>query len=194
LRCQSAAVDVTLHAPGLHNLRNALAAAACALAAGVPLATVAQGLSAFSPVSGRMQPHVLENGFQLIDDTYNANPDSVRAAIDVLASLKGPTVLVLGAMAEVGDNGPAMHAEVGAYASTQHVDHLLSLGTNAAECSRAFGDGARHFENIDDLVEHLAGLMPAHVLVKGSRSSRMERVVKAFQQLQSQAGGEHHAA
>lgn len=194
LRCQSAAVDVTLHAPGLHNLRNALAAAACALAAGVPLASVAQGLSAFSPVSGRMQPHVLENGFQLIDDTYNANPDSVRAAIDVLASLKGPTVLVLGAMAEVGDNGPAMHAEVGAYASTQHVDHLLSLGTNAAECSRAFGDGARHFENIDDLVEHLAGLMPAHVLVKGSRSSRMERVVKAFQQLQSQAGGEHHAA
>src|SRR3546814_9609085 len=105
--------DLALSAPGVHNLRNALAAAACALCAGVSLTAIAQGLEAFNPVAGRMQPRKLAGGFPLIDDTYNANPDSVRAAIDVLAQLAGKKILVLGDMGEVGANGPGMPAEVG---------------------------------------------------------------------------------
>src|SRR5690606_37162478 len=99
-----------INAPGVHNLRNAMAAAACARSAGVSLADVVRGLEQFSPVSGRMQPYLLSQGFQLIDDSYNANPDSVRAAIDVLAQLSGMRILVLGDMAEVGDNSRALHA------------------------------------------------------------------------------------
>src|SRR5690606_156931 len=101
----SGSATLTLASPGVHNLRNALAAAACAFATGVPLESIVQGLEAFNPVSGRMQPHALAGGYQLIDDTYNANPDSVRAAIDVLAGLDGKRVLVLGDMGEVGANG-----------------------------------------------------------------------------------------
>lgn len=192
-RDDSAAVE--LSAPGRHNLRNALAAAACALAAGAPLAAIVNGLRSFNPVQGRMQPHPLADGYQLIDDSYNANPDSVRAAIDVLATLKGRKVLVLGGMAEVGENGPAMHAEVGAYARAQGVDHLLTLGQAARECARAFGAGAETFDQVDDVLIRLRALVPANILVKGSRSSRMERVVLGFQKEKSVGnGGGHHAA
>lgn len=186
---------VQLSAPGRHNLSNALAAAACAVAAGVGLDAIVQGLQAFNPVKGRMQPYSLPDGHQLIDDSYNANPDSVRAAIDVLASLKGRKVLVLGGMAEVGENGPAMHEEVGAYARSQDIDHLLTLGSAASDCATAFGSGAETFDNVDDLVERLVALTPAHVLVKGSRSSRMERVVQAFQKQKISVNeGSDHAA
>ncbi|MFT0534220.1 bifunctional UDP-N-acetylmuramoyl-L-alanyl-D-glutamate--2,6-diaminopimelate ligase MurE/UDP-N-acetylmuramoyl-tripeptide--D-alanyl-D-alanine ligase MurF [Castellaniella hirudinis] len=174
-------VMVTLHAPGRHNLHNALAAAACAAAAGAPMAVIAAGLGAFRPVGGRMRPQALADGFQLIDDTYNANPDSVRAAIDVLAGLDGRRVLVLGDMAEVGDQGAAMHAEVGAYARQCGVQVLLTLGVASREAVRVFGEGAQAFDELDALLTALLAARPAHILVKGSRSMRMERVVQALQ-------------
>lgn len=174
-------IAVTLHAPGRHNLRNALAAAASAHAAGAPLDALARGLAAFEPVGGRMQPHSMADGFQLIDDSYNANPDSVRAAIDVLAGLDGRKILVLGDMGEVGDQGPAMHAEVGAYAAERGVDYLLTLGEASQLAAEAFGQNAKTFNKLDDLLPALLAVRPGHVLIKGSRSMHMERVVQALQ-------------
>lgn len=186
---------LALAVPGLHNLRNALAAAACASAAGVPLDCIKQGLEAFHPVSGRMQPHRFEDGLQLIDDTYNANPDSVRAAIDVLAGLAGARVLVLGDMGEVGEQGPAMHAEVGAYAKERGIGVFLAFGPAARHAAQAFGEGAQAFDAIDELIAHLNSLEPANVLVKGSRSMRLERVVKEFlSHKMNKNKGEHDAA
>ena len=117
LQTPAGASTVQLQVAGRHNVKNALAATACALAAGCPLDAIARGLEAFEPVKGRSQVRRLVRGGRsvtLIDDTYNANPDSVRAAIDVLAALPGPRWLVLGDMGEVGDQGPAFHREVGA--------------------------------------------------------------------------------
>ncbi|WP_442596179.1 bifunctional UDP-N-acetylmuramoyl-L-alanyl-D-glutamate--2,6-diaminopimelate ligase MurE/UDP-N-acetylmuramoyl-tripeptide--D-alanyl-D-alanine ligase MurF [Parapusillimonas sp. JC17] len=189
------AAGITLAAPGVHNLRNALAAAACTLAAGAPLQAVAQGLEAFHPVRGRMQPRPMAGGFQLIDDTYNANPDSVRAAIDVLAQLKGKKVLVLGDMGELGADSHALHAEVGGYAKDRGIDALLVHGVACVHAARAFGAQAFVFESLDELLRGIAPWMPAHVLVKGSRSARMERVVAALaEQAPRSAEGGHHAA
>ncbi len=183
----------TLSAAGEHNLRNAAAAAACALSAGVPLVAVAAGLSAFRPVKGRSQAHALHlagHAVTLVDDSYNANPDSVRAAIDVLASLPGPRWLLLGDMGEVGSQGPAFHAEVGAYARERGIDQLWTAG---ALCAHAAGH--RHFADVPALLAALSepGVAPAaaSILVKGSRFMQMERVVQA---LQRQATGDHHAA
>lgn len=185
---------VTLHAAGVHNLRNALAAAACAYAAGAPLASIVAGLEAFNPVAGRMQLHTLPDGHRLIDDSYNANPDSVRAAIDVLAELPGRRTLVLGTMGEIGENSPAMHAEVGAYAHERGIDMLFTFGDDAAHAARAFGDPARSFDDISQLVTALGEQPPGHILVKGSRSTRMERVIEGIAPaIKGQAGG-HHAA
>jgi murE/murF fusion protein len=174
------AAQVMLHAPGRHNLHNALAAAACAWVAGAPAAAIVAGLGGFAPVGGRMQPRLLADGFQLIDDTYNANPDSVRAAIDVLAGLDGRRILVLGDMAEVGDQGPSMHAEVGAYARERGVDVLLTMGGASRGAAEAFGPGAGTFDSLEDLLPRVLAARPGHILVKGSRSMRMERVVRAL--------------
>lgn len=185
---------LTLHAAGVHNLRNALAATACAVAAGAPLEAIVTGLEAFHPVSGRLQLHELPDGHQLIDDTYNANPDSVRAAIDVLAALPGRRTLVLGTMGEIGDNSTAMHAEVGAYARERGIDALFTFGTDAAHAAAAFGEGAQAFDDITALVQALGDRPPGHVLVKGSRSTRMERVIEGLvPALKGQAGGQHVA-
>ena len=173
---------VHLPVPGVHNLRNALAAAACAQAAGAPLAAIVTGLESFQAVAGRMQLKPLPNGMQLIDDSYNANPDSVRAAIDVLAQLKGKKILVLGNMAEVGIHSGAVHSEVGAYAREQGIDVLLALGNDAQKAADAFGEGACGFESLDELIAQLLQAMPAQIVVKGSRSTRMERVVEAVEQ------------
>jgi UDP-N-acetylmuramoyl-tripeptide--D-alanyl-D-alanine ligase len=172
----------TLAIPGLHNVRNALAASACAHAAGVPPATIAAGLSAFRPYSGRLQVKRAHSGATVIDDSYNANPDSVRAAIDVLAAAGGRTVLVLGDMGEVGDMGPDFHVEVGRYARERGVGALYALGEMTAHATAGFGHGARHFASMDDLigaVRDSAGA-DATVLVKGSRFMRMERAVAAL--------------
>ena len=176
-----------LHIAGRHNVRNALAAAACALAAGVPLATIAQGLQAFEPVKGRSRALALTldgRSLTLVDDTYNANPDSVRAAIDVLAELPGPRLLVLGDMGEVGDQGPQFHAEVGQYARQRGIERFLTLG----EQSRAMA--GEHFDSIEALNAAVAaGLRDAtSVLVKGSRFMQMERVVEAIKQQERKDG------
>ncbi|MDO5288593.1 MAG: UDP-N-acetylmuramoyl-tripeptide--D-alanyl-D-alanine ligase [Pseudomonadota bacterium] len=180
-----------LHVAGRHNLRNALAALACAVAAGAPAAALAQGLSAFAPVQGRSRTQLLRyrgRAVTLIDDTYNANPDSVRALIDVLAELPGPRLLVLGDMGEVGEQGPAFHAEVGAYARQRGIDRLLAHGPLAIHTAMAFGGGL-HFDTMDALIDavrtHMAQATPAMpavaaVAVKGSRFMRMERVTQAL--------------
>ena len=175
-------VEVALRIPGAHNVLNACAAAACALAAGVPLAAVAAGLSAFTPYAGRLQKKVAPTGAVVIDDTYNANPDSVRAAIDVLAGCGGERVLVLGRMGEVGDDGPKYHEEVGAYARERGIQQLLAFGDETAPTVAGFGAGAERFADIEALnIAALARSSPgATFLVKGSRSMRMERVVAAL--------------
>ena len=180
LHTQLGQTEIVLPVPGMHNVRNALAATACALASGASLAAVAQGLQGFRAANGRMQPHRLADGRVLIDDTYNANPDSVRAAIDVLASLPSPRVLVLGDMGEVGDNGPAMHTEVGAYARARGVDTLLTLGDATRDSAQAFGQGANHCESPEQVCELLGKMPIASLLVKGSRFMRMERVVRGY--------------
>jgi UDP-N-acetylmuramoyl-tripeptide--D-alanyl-D-alanine ligase len=174
----------TLRQAGLHNVRNALAAAACALAAGAPLEAIARGLASFEAVKGRSQLKRATLGGQavtLIDDSYNANPDSVRAAIDVLAGLPAPHWLVLGDMGEVGDQGPAFHAEVGRYARERGIGHLWCAGALAVHSARAYGANAQHFADAPALIAALH-LAPAarSVLVKGSRFMAMERIVAAL--------------
>lgn len=170
---------VELAAAGVHNVRNALAACAATLAIGISTATIARGLEAFAPVAGRLQRKSAKNGALVIDDTYNANPDSVRAAIDVLAAAPAPRTLVLGDMGEVGSEGVAFHQEIGAYARARHIDQLFTLGTLARHASTEFGAQARHFEDMDKLNEVIGGIAPnASVLVKGSRFMKMERVVQ----------------
>lgn len=189
--------DLVLPVPGLHNLRNALAAIASAIAAGAPLDCAVRALAGFVPVAGRMQHKYLSDGTLLIDDTYNANPDSVRVAIDVLARIAGKRVLVLGDMGEIGDNGPALHAEVGNYAREHGLDALITLGDASRAASAAFGVGAHACASVDEVVAALRGLRASCVLVKGSRFMRMERVVTAFSMNDATAAkgqGEHHAA
>jgi UDP-N-acetylmuramoyl-tripeptide--D-alanyl-D-alanine ligase len=201
-----------LQIAGKHNLGNAMAAIACALAAGVSLAQIEQGLEAFRPVSGRSNARVLPRAdgapLTLVDDSYNANPDSVRAAIDVLSALPGPHLLVLGDMGEVGNQGPQFHAEVGAWAATRGIESVYAMGDECAHAIAAYsqasqpsqpsaqgapeakasspahaGDG-RHFDNndIDALNAAVLARVPqvASVLVKGSRFMKMERVVQAI--------------
>ncbi|TFZ07430.1 UDP-N-acetylmuramoyl-tripeptide--D-alanyl-D-alanine ligase [Ramlibacter henchirensis] len=174
-------LDFRLHIAGRHNVRNALAAAACALAAGVPLPSIQAGLAAFEPVKGRSRAQAVQVGSRtltLVDDTYNANPDSVRAAIDVLAELPGPRLLVLGDMGEVGDQGPQFHTEVGRYARERGIERLYTLGEQSTAMS------GKHFDDIGALNAAVIEALPASasVLVKGSRFMKMERVVEAIQQ------------
>jgi UDP-N-acetylmuramoyl-tripeptide--D-alanyl-D-alanine ligase len=169
--------DATLAIPGLHNVRNALAAAACAFAVDVPVKTIGAGLTAFRPYSGRLQVKRAAGGATVIDDSYNANPDSVRAAIDVLASCPAPTALVLGDMGEVGEHGAEFHREVGGYARSKGVSQLLALGEATRHAVEAFGEGGRHFATAEELVSKIEAKT---VLVKGSRFMKMERVVAAL--------------
>jgi len=173
---------ITLPLLGLHNARNALAATACALAAGVAPDVIAQALGNFTPVKGRLQRKQGAHGGLVIDDTYNANPDSMRAAIDALATLPAPRWLVLGDMGEVGSQGPAFHEEIGAYARAHGIDAVLATGELARHTVDAFGTGAQHFASAEDLIEQGVPAIPpaATVLVKGSRFMRMERIVEAL--------------
>lgn len=185
-RTPAGSLDYALHIAGLHNVKNSLAAAACALAAGVPLAAVAQGLTAFEPVKGRSKALAVKIGgrsLTVVDDSYNANPDSVQAAIAVLADLPGPRLLVLGDMGEVGDQGPQFHAEAGAQAQRCGIAQILTLGPLTAHLS-AFG--GQHFDSMDALLTALQAQLPqvASVLVKGSRFMQMERVVAFIQKQQ----------
>jgi UDP-N-acetylmuramoyl-tripeptide--D-alanyl-D-alanine ligase len=170
---------IRLQAAGVHNVRNALAAIACALAAGIDQDAIVRGLESFTPVGGRLQRKDALCGATVIDDTYNANPDSVRAAIDVLAQYPSPRILVLGDMGEVGTQGKQFHEEIGAYAASRGIDTVLATGELARHLA---GAGARHFEQFDELLAALDSTLgsksDATVLVKGSRFMKMERVVQ----------------
>jgi UDP-N-acetylmuramoyl-tripeptide--D-alanyl-D-alanine ligase len=173
------ALDFVLHIAGRHNLHNALAACACALAAGVPLQAMVRGLQAFEPVTGRSRAFTVEwagLSHTIVDDSYNANPDSVRAAIDVLAELPGPRLLVLGDMGEVGAQGPQFHAEMGDYARQRGIEQVFTLGQQAQALR------GRHFADLPALNAAVLAALPqlASVLVKGSRFMAMERVVQAI--------------
>ncbi len=196
---------VTLAMPGRHNVLNALAATALAMGAGVSLATIAAGLNAAQPVAGRLNLHRLPGGATLIDDSYNANPGSLKAAIDTLAAAGGDAWLVLGDMRELGDDAAALHAEVGRRAKASGIARLYALGALSAAAADAFGDGARVFDTHAALVAALREDIDGReapgalrVLVKGSRGSAMDRIVKDMLadgvHADRAGGGETHAA
>lgn len=173
---------LSLQVPGLHNVRNALAATAVVLAMGVDLAEVVKGLSNFAGVKGRLQRKPGQLGSTVIDDTYNANPDSVAAALNVLSAQLGKKWLVLGDMGELGDTAAAQHYDIGNLARKRGVDQVFCLGDNSQQAVAAFGAGARHYGSLDMLLSDLQAQIGKNVtvLVKGSRFMRMERVVQAL--------------
>jgi UDP-N-acetylmuramoyl-tripeptide--D-alanyl-D-alanine ligase len=168
-----------LKAPGVHNVRNALAASAAAVALQVPAPAIERGLSHFAGIKGRLQKKAARGGATVIDDTYNANPESMRAAIDVLAAFPAPTILVLGDMRELGARSAEFHREIGAYARSKNISSLFALGEATRETVAAFGAAGAHAASLDDLLHMLraAATQQATLLVKGSRSMQMERVV-----------------
>jgi UDP-N-acetylmuramoyl-tripeptide--D-alanyl-D-alanine ligase len=191
-----ATVDLSL--PGRHNVLNALAAATLALACGVAPTTIAEGLADSKPVPGRQVARTLSNGAVLIDDSYNANPGSLIAAIDTLAAAGGEAWLVLGDMRELGTEGEALHADVGRKAKSAGIRRLYTLGPLSAAAALAFGEGARSFESHAALTDALrvdlqqfAQPQTLRCLVKGSRGSAMDRIVTA---LLSTGEGASHAA
>jgi len=175
-------VAINLPLPGRHNVMNALAAAALALAAGASLRAIRDGLERAQPVPGRQVAHLLGNGAVLIDDSYNANPGSVEAAIAALAAANGESWLVLGDMAELGEGAEVLHAQVGDAARNKGIVRLYTVGTFSRAAARAFGSSAQHFDDKDALVAELVRELHGgvHVLVKGSRSSAMDTVVAAL--------------
>lgn len=199
---QQTSLPCRLNIAGRHNILNALAATACALAAGMSLSVIVKGLESFEPVKGRSKSCEWQldgHAFTLVDDTYNANPDSVRAAIEVLAELPAPRLLVLGDMGEVGLQGAEFHQEVGAYAKACDIQSLFTLGDLCQHSSQAF-EGAVHFSDMDSLQARVLSDIPTYnsVLVKGSRFMKMERVVEAlrnrFEQAQAAERESVHAA
>lgn len=187
-------VSLRLQIAGRHNVRNALAAAACAHALGVPAQAIARGLAAFAPVKGRLCRRALADGVQLVDDTYNANPDSMRAAIDVLADMPAPRLLVMGDMGETGEQAAAFHREVGVHARQQGIEQIWAVGHDMRAAAEAAGAGARHWSTVDEVLAAQPRLPAgvASVLVKGSRFMRMERIVDAWAEGPGPAqAGEH---
>ncbi|MBI5918755.1 MAG: UDP-N-acetylmuramoyl-tripeptide--D-alanyl-D-alanine ligase [Nitrosomonadales bacterium] len=170
---------IRLQTPGAHNARNALAATAAALAVGVSLEAIKAGLESFGGVAGRLQRKAGRCGATLIDDTYNANPASMRAAILVLAQRPGLRIFVMGDMGELGDDAASFHAEIGAAAQRAGIQRLMALGELSRHAVAAFGAGAQHFASIDELKSALDAVLAPDVtvLVKGSRFMKMERVV-----------------
>ena len=171
-----------LQVPGQHNVRNALAAAAACLAAGISLAAVAEGLGGYTGTAGRLHLRKGAGGAVLIDDSYNANPDSMRAGIAVLAATPGRKILVIGDMGEIGEQSFQYHDEIGGYAKSEGVDFLFGLGEMSEVAARNFGEGGYHFTRLDDLVAAVKAELNENtvVLVKGSRFMKMERVVDAL--------------
>jgi UDP-N-acetylmuramoyl-tripeptide--D-alanyl-D-alanine ligase len=182
LTLPNATLDIVLQVPGEHNVMNALAAAAAAFTLDVSNRSIVAGLSSFTGVKGRLQRKTALHGSTFIDDTYNANPDSVKAALAVLARQPGRKILVLGDMGELGSDAAAMHAQIGLAARDAGVDRLLALGELSRETVRVFGAGAMHFERIQELLAELENALAPDttVLVKGSRFMQMERVVQSF--------------
>ena len=180
-------IAVAIALPGRHNIRNALAAASLAMGLGAGLDAIRDGLAAARPVAGRLVRHVLRGGATLVDDSYNANPGSLNAAIELLAAGARPGWLVLGDMRELGDDARALHAEAGRRAKAAGIARLYAIGALSAAAVDAFGAGARHFEDHEALAGALAGDLASIardaapvVLVKGSRGSAMDKIVKAL--------------
>uniref|UniRef100_B1XT05 UDP-N-acetylmuramoyl-tripeptide--D-alanyl-D-alanine ligase n=1 Tax=Polynucleobacter necessarius subsp. necessarius (strain STIR1) TaxID=452638 RepID=B1XT05_POLNS len=198
IKSEQGTIEVQLNTLGSHNVRNALAASAVGIAAGVSLEKIKQGLESFSPVNGRMQAKAIDSSRTLIDDSYNANPDSVRVAIDALKQSGNLSWLILGDMGEVGNQGPEFHREVGAYAAEQGVAKLFALGEQCQFALQGFNEvnkggettsHAKHFADMDSLIAQLRDALRSqssgsnqhlNILVKGSRFMRMERVVQAL--------------
>ena len=182
LTVQTPSGDFTadLQVPGEHNARNALAATAAAIALNLPLESIVAGLEAFGGVAGRLQLKPARNGATVIDDTYNANPASLRAAISVLAQAEGKRLLVLGDMGELGEDAATFHAEMGFVAHRAGIDKLYALGELSRHAVKAFGSAAQHFASMEDLQAALEKQLDANttILVKGSRFMKMERAVK----------------
>lgn len=182
IQAQGQTVDVNLRLLGRHNQMNALAAATAALALGVDLVTIKQGLESLQPVKGRLNLKTGKHGGLVIDDTYNANPTSTAAAVDVLSGLNGIKILVLGDMGELGDTGVQLHAAIGKQAADVGIDAIYTLGMLSAGACEVFGTPENAFTDLETLLAALSRDLPsgANVLVKGSRASRMERVVDAL--------------
>lgn len=186
LKTPQGLIEINLRLAGAHNAHNAAAAATAALAAGITPDRIRKGLESFSPVSGRGVIRDNGAGTTVIDDTYNANPDSVRAAIELLGTLAGTRILILGDMGEVGEQGPEFHKEIGEYARIQGVHALLALGDLSRSSVEAFNDhnesAGEHFSAIEPLIERALQCAIANttILVKGSRFMKMERVVEAL--------------
>lgn len=182
LHTPDGSVHATLHLPGQHNVLNALAASAAALAVNIKLQDIALGLESARGAPGRMQLKIGCNGASIIDDTYNANPASVQAALDVLAACRGRRVFVLGDLAELGDATVDLHRSIGAAASASGIDALYSVGTLSAHAANAFSGEHRHFATQEELMANLIPMLAlgTTLLVKGSRSAQMERVVGAL--------------
>ncbi|MFA6229627.1 MAG: UDP-N-acetylmuramoyl-tripeptide--D-alanyl-D-alanine ligase [Rhodanobacter sp.] len=196
LRTPSGDAEVALPLPGRHNIANALAAASIALALDVPLATIVSGLEQVPGVAGRLRTQVTARGWTVIDDSYNANPSSMAAAIDTLALARGERWLVLGDMAELGTDARALHAGIGTRARESGVDHLFAVGPLGQATVEAFGAGGRHFDDQASLVAALLADLHAGVtlLVKGSRSAAMEQVVKALSDRTGDTSSSHGGA
>jgi UDP-N-acetylmuramoyl-tripeptide--D-alanyl-D-alanine ligase len=171
-----------LNLGGLHNLRNALGAAAVAAAAGAKLEEIIAGLAAMRPVSGRLEMKAAINGAFLVDDSYNANPSSLKAGLDAFRNFGGTRWLVLGEMKELGDSADELHAEVGRYAKQAGIARMLAIGERSKHAVQAFGSNATWFDNIDTLIAELRGSLASGtaVLIKGSRANRLERVSAAI--------------
>lgn len=183
IRYQGEHYNIRLKVPGRHNARNALAATAVGLAVGLDMNTITAGLERFEGVKGRLQRRTGPCGSVILDDTYNANPDSMRAGIDVLTTMVGRQILVLGDMGELGEASAQYHDEIGGYAKSMGVDRLYALGEASQQAVRNFGEGARHFKTLESLVQAVVADMDKDttVLVKGSRFMKMERVVEALE-------------
>ncbi len=191
LRTPDARVTVRLPLPGRHNVMNALAAAACAVALGIDATEIAAGLERVEAAEGRLGWKTTREGARLLDDSYNANPSSLRAGMELLAAQPGERWLVLGGMAELGGNAAQLHLEAGRAARQLGIDRLYALGPLAAEAARGFGEHGAAFDEVAALVAALKPLLnpTTTLLVKGSRSARMERVVQAL--TDTAAGGQH---
>ncbi|HEX7116105.1 MAG TPA: UDP-N-acetylmuramoyl-tripeptide--D-alanyl-D-alanine ligase [Steroidobacter sp.] len=186
--------QTTLSLVGLHNLRNALAAAAAACAAGAELDDIAAGLASMKSVAGRLELKPAINGAFLVDDSYNANPSSLKAGLDAFRAFDGPRWLVLGEMRELGDNADALHAEVGRYARQSGVERLLAVGEGSRFAVEAFGPGAHWFADVDALIAEARQSLRSGVtvLVKGSRANRLERVTAALGASPGQGASDAH--
>jgi UDP-N-acetylmuramoyl-tripeptide--D-alanyl-D-alanine ligase len=193
LECPIGHRRVRLALAGEHNVMNALAASSAAFAAGAGLDAIVDGLESMRPVSGRLQTRPALAGARLIDDSYNANPGSVRAGLVSLAAIPGERWLVLGAMRELGEESAHLHADIGEFARLSGVERLLAVGDEAHHAVDAFGPGATWFANVEDLVAAAkSGLHPGvTIMVKGSRSNRLERVADALASGGASHGGSH---